>query len=70
MYDIVIIGAGIAGSFIARELSRFKLKILIVDRQNDVGNETTEANSAIIHAGYDAMADQLKGSLMHPVINV
>ncbi|HHT88517.1 MAG TPA: NAD(P)/FAD-dependent oxidoreductase [Clostridiales bacterium] len=66
MYDIVIIGAGIAGSFIARELSRFKLKILIVDRQNDVGNETTEANSAIIHAGYDAMADQLKGKFNAP----
>lgn len=61
MYDIVIIGAGVAGTFIARELSRFQLKILIVDRENDVANETTAANSAIIHAGYDAGSNLLKG---------
>ncbi|TAH67375.1 MAG: FAD/NAD(P)-binding oxidoreductase [Anaerolineaceae bacterium] len=61
MYDIVIIGAGVAGGFIARELSKYQLKVLIVDRQNDIGNETTAANSAIIHAGYDAPADYLKG---------
>lgn len=61
MYDIVIIGAGIAGAFIGRELSRYHLKVLIVDRQNDVGNETTAANSAIIHGGYDAAHNHLKG---------
>lgn len=66
MYDIVIIGAGISGAFIARELSRFNLKTLIVDRQNDVGNETTAANSAIIHAGYDAPYYQLKGKFNAP----
>jgi len=61
MYDIVIIGAGVSGTFIARELSRFQLKVLLLDRQNDVANETTMANSAIIHAGYDAKAGLLKG---------
>lgn len=61
MYDIVIIGAGVAGSYIARELSRYDLEILLLDRDNDVGNETTSANSAIIHAGYDAHAGTLKG---------
>lgn len=60
MYDIVIIGAGIAGTYIARELSRFQLKVLLLDRENDVANETTMANSAIIHAGYDAKAGLLK----------
>lgn len=66
MYDIVIIGAGIAGAFIARELSRYNLKMLIVDRQNDVGNESTAANSAIIHGGYDAPHYQLKGKYNAP----
>ncbi|MBN2222874.1 MAG: NAD(P)/FAD-dependent oxidoreductase, partial [Vallitaleaceae bacterium] len=61
MYDIVIIGAGIAGAYIARELSRFQLKILLLDKENDVANETTMANSAIVHAGYDAKEGTLKG---------
>lgn len=63
MYDVIVIGAGIAGTFIARELSRFDLKIAIVEKQNDVANSTTMANSAIIHAGYDAKAHQMKGKL-------
>ena len=53
-YDVIIIGAGVSGTFIARELSRYKLKILLLDKENDIANETTAANSAIIHAGYDA----------------
>lgn len=61
MYDVVVIGAGIAGTFIARELSRYDLKIAIVDKANDVANSTTMANSAIIHAGYDAPANKKKG---------
>ncbi|MGB4658604.1 MAG: NAD(P)/FAD-dependent oxidoreductase [Mobilitalea sp.] len=61
MYDIVIIGAGVAGSFVARELAKYELKVLIVDKDNDVGNETTSANSAIIHAGYDPEPGMLKG---------
>lgn len=66
MYDVVIIGAGVAGTMIARELSRYQLKLLMVDRQNDVGNETTAANSAIIHAGYDALSTKLKGKFNAP----
>ncbi len=61
MYDVVIIGAGVAGTSIARELSRYKLKIAVIDRENDVANETTMANSAIIHAGYDAEPYKNKG---------
>ncbi len=61
MYDVVVIGAGIAGTFIARELSRYNLNIAIVEKANDVANVTTMANSAIIHAGYDAPAKKQKG---------
>lgn len=66
MYDVAIIGAGVAGTFIGRELSRYQLKILMIDRENDIGNETTAANSAIIHAGYDAKAKLLKGKFNAP----
>lgn len=66
MYDVTIIGAGIAGTFIGRELSRYQLHILIIDRENDIGNETTAANSAIVHAGYDAKSTQWKGKLNAP----
>lgn len=54
MYDVAIIGAGVIGTFIARELSRYKLNTILIEKDNDVSNGTTKANSAIIHAGYDA----------------
>ncbi|NLC02956.1 MAG: NAD(P)/FAD-dependent oxidoreductase [Tissierellia bacterium] len=60
MYDITIIGAGIIGNFIARELSKYNLKVLLLDKENDVANGTTKANSAIVHAGYDAEPNSLK----------
>ena len=63
IYDICIIGAGITGSLIARELSRYKLKILVLEKENDVGNVTTNANSAIIHSGYDPVPGTLKAKL-------
>ncbi len=60
MYDVTIIGAGIVGSFIARELARYDLKILVLEKDNDIANGTTKANSAIIHGGYDAKPNTLK----------
>ena len=60
MYDITVIGAGITGTFIARELSKYDLNILLLDKENDVSNGTTKANSAIVHAGYDAVEGTLK----------
>jgi glycerol-3-phosphate dehydrogenase len=60
MYDITVIGAGITGTFIARELSRYQLKVLLIDKENDVANGTTKANSAIVHAGFDATEGSLK----------
>ena len=53
MYDILIIGAGVVGSAIAREASKYQLKVLVVDKASDVGNATSMANSAIVHSGYD-----------------
>ncbi|MGG7212958.1 NAD(P)/FAD-dependent oxidoreductase [Clostridium nigeriense] len=53
MYDVVIIGAGVIGASIFRELTKFNLKVAILEKENDVAMGTTKANSAIIHAGYD-----------------
>ncbi len=63
MYDVLIIGLGVIGSSILRELSKYKLQIIAVDKENDVSNGTSKANSGIIHAGYDAPYDTLKGKL-------
>lgn len=63
MYDVVIIGAGIIGSFLARDLSKYNMKILVLDKENDVANETTMANSAIIHSGHDPKEGTLKAKL-------
>ena len=60
MYDVVIIGAGVSGSATARELSRYKLNICVVEKEEDVCCGTSKANSAIVHAGFDAA----NGSLM------
>lgn len=54
MYDVTIIGAGIIGTFITRELSKYNLKILLLDKGNDIATGTTKANTALIHAGFDA----------------
>ena len=63
MYDILIIGAGVTGCFIARELSRYNLNVIVLEKNNDVGNETTAANSAIVHSGYDPVPGSLKAKL-------
>ena len=60
MYDVVIIGAGVSGSAAARELSRYHLKICVVEKEEDVCCGTSKANSGIVHAGFDAA----RGSLM------
>ena len=63
MLDVIIIGAGVCGCAIARELSRKKAGILVVDREEDVCCGTSKANSAIVHAGFDAKAGTLMAKL-------
>ena len=63
MKDIVIIGAGIIGSFLAHDLSKYELDICVIDKESDVANETTMANSAIIHSGHDPKEGTLKAKL-------
>lgn len=63
MYDIIIIGAGVAGSASARELSRYKAKICVLEKEEDVCCGTSKANSAIVHAGYDAEPGSLMAKL-------
>ena len=53
MYDVAVIGAGIIGSAVARELSKYHVKAAVIERENDVATGSTKANSAILHAGYD-----------------
>lgn len=64
-YDVLIIGAGVTGSLLARELAKYDLSILVLDKENDVGNVTSSANSAIIHSGYDPKPGTLKAKLNH-----
>ncbi|WP_283124990.1 NAD(P)/FAD-dependent oxidoreductase [Angelakisella massiliensis] len=63
MYDVAIIGCGIIGASTAYELSRYKLKVAVLEAQNDVANGTTKANSAILHAGYDPEPGTLMAKL-------
>lgn len=60
MYDVVIIGAGVVGGFIARELSRLKLNICLLEKENDVAMGASRANSGIVHAGFDALTGTKK----------
>lgn len=63
MYDIIIIGAGVVGAMIARKLSRYNLSVCVLEKENDVGNVTSNANSAIVHSGYDPVPGTLKAKL-------
>ncbi|WP_334307496.1 MULTISPECIES: FAD-dependent oxidoreductase [unclassified Paraclostridium] len=53
MKDITVIGAGVVGCAIARELSRYDLNILVIDKNEDVAEGISKANSGIIHGGYN-----------------
>lgn len=62
-YDIVIVGAGIVGATLARELSAYDLRIAVIDRAADIPSGASRANSAMIHAGYDDEPGSVKASL-------
>lgn len=63
MYDVIIIGAGVAGASVARELSRYEKKIAVLEKAADICEGTSKANSGIVHAGYDAVPGTLKARL-------
>ncbi|NTW71937.1 MAG: NAD(P)/FAD-dependent oxidoreductase [Eubacteriaceae bacterium] len=63
MYDVSIIGAGAVGCAIARELSKYDLKVNVIEKYNDVSNGTSKANSGIVHGGYDGKPGTLKARL-------
>ena len=60
MYDYCIIGGGVIGTAVARELSRFDVKTVLVEAENDVCVKASGANSAVIHSGYDPLTGSLK----------
>lgn len=75
MYDVIIVGAGVSGCAIARELARLDLKVAVLEKSTDVCEGTSKANSGIVHAGYDALPGTLKaqlnvrGSRLMPVLS-
>ncbi len=60
MWDVIIIGGGVVGCAIARELSRYQLRVRLVEKEEDVCCGTSKANSAIVHAGFDAKVGSKK----------
>ena len=63
MYDVIVIGAGVTGCSIARELARKERQILVLEASSDICEGTSKANSGIVHAGHDAMTGSLKARL-------
>jgi len=59
--DVVIIGGGVIGTAIARELSRFSINTILIEKEDDVAMGTSKSNSGIIHAGYNNDFKTLKG---------
>ena len=63
IYDVAIIGAGVIGGMLARELSKYKLSVTLLEKENDVAMEASHANSGIVHGGYDPVPGTLKAKL-------
>ncbi|MGM0500655.1 MAG: NAD(P)/FAD-dependent oxidoreductase, partial [Bacillota bacterium] len=63
MYDISIIGAGVVGSAIARELAKYDLSVALIEKESDVATGASKANTGIVHGGYVAKAGTVKGDL-------
>jgi glycerol-3-phosphate dehydrogenase len=63
LYDVTIIGGGIIGCAVARELMRYQLRVLLIEKECEVGFGTSKSNSGIIHAGHHSLPSTLKGRL-------
>ena len=74
MFDVIVIGAGVSGAFVTRNLSRYELNVICLEAKNDVGDVSSMANSAIVHSGYDPLPGTNKakfnvlGNKMYPSI--
>ena len=62
--DVVVIGAGAVGCAVARELSKYDVDVIVVEKNEDVGGDASKSNSAIIHTGYDAAPGTLESQLV------
>lgn len=62
-YDVAVVGAGVVGALISRELSKYDIRVALLEKCNDVAMGTTKANSAIVHGGFDAANGTLKAKL-------
>ncbi len=63
-YDVAVVGAGVVGTAIARQLARYRLRTVVLERANDVGTGTSKANTAIVHTGFDTQPGSLESSLV------
>jgi glycerol-3-phosphate dehydrogenase len=63
-YDVAVIGAGIVGAAIARELAGYQLSVALIEARGDVGDVTSKANTALLHTGYDATPGTLESELV------
>lgn len=63
-YDVAVIGAGVVGTAIARQLARYRLRTVVLERSNDVGSGTSKANTAILHTGFDTEPGSLESRLV------
>lgn len=64
VYDVVVVGAGVVGAAVARELARYPLRTALVEASADVGDGTSKANTAILHTGFDAVPGSLEARLV------
>ena len=62
-YDVAIVGAGVIGGMLARELTRYRLSVCLLERENDVACGASKANSGIVHGGFDPEPGTLKAKL-------
>ena len=63
-YDVAVIGAGVVGCAIARELAGYNLRVALIEARNDVGDATSKASTAILHTGFDATPGTLESKLV------
>jgi Predicted dehydrogenase len=64
-FDVVVVGAGVVGSAVARQLAGYRLRVGLIDARTDVGDVTSKANTAILHTGFDAKPGSLESRLVH-----